>query len=323
MVKDEPHSAEKLALGRERLIMVLTAADNIIERILHARQNKCEIDNWTRLPSAPGFGLSSQEQVSAMFRRVQVAADYFSILSTDMSGWDWTVQGFELAADAQVRAWLCGANPLLKRAMINRAYCLSKSVFVFSDGVMWAQTFSGMQKSGSYNTSSSNSRIRTIASRFVGSLWNIAMGDDCLEIAVPGALDLYPLLGKMVKNPVVCNLPGAPLIDLQFEFCSHMFKDVRNPQDLSSLADGGVSVPGAVPLTWAKTLYRLVHQKVSNEFERGAYLQQFLMEMRDSPPELLDRFREFFSGRGWGPENAIRETSSCSQAEDEVLEESL
>nr|AUQ23139.1 RNA-dependent RNA polymerase [Cereal yellow dwarf virus RPV] len=107
---------------------------------------------------------------------------------------------------------------------------ISNSILCLSDGTMLSQVKPGVQKSGSYNTSSTNSRIRVMAACHCGASWAIAMGDDALE-APDTDLSKYKDLGFKVE------------VSKELEFCSHVFK----------------SPTLAIPVNANKMLYRLIH----------------------------------------------------------------
>lgn len=178
-VKGELHSAEKVEQGRMRLISVLSTIDQLVERVLHSAQNHEEISAWTDIPSKPGMGL---DDASLDALRAEVMS-FNDPVDTDISGWDWGVPGWLMEDDALVRIRLAGCGPgdTYHRLVINRYLCLSLSVMILSDGTVWEQTYRGIQKSGSYCTSSTNSRMRVLLAYMAGATKAIAMGDDCVE----------------------------------------------------------------------------------------------------------------------------------------------
>ncbi|QBF54044.1 P2 [Zucchini aphid-borne yellows virus] len=239
-VKGEPHKQSKLDEGRYRLIMSVSLVDQLVARVLFQNQNKREIALWRAIPSKPGFGLSTDEQVldftESLARQVgtnpaDVVANWSRYLTpTDCSGFDWSVAEWMLLDDMEVRNRLTlDLTPALKRLRSCWVKCIANSVFCLSDGTLLEQTTPGVQKSGSYNTSSSNSRIRVMAAYHAGADWAIAMGDDALE-SNPADLEAYKQLGFKVEKSG------------QLEFCSHIFR-----------------APGlALPVNENKMIYKLV-----------------------------------------------------------------
>jgi len=292
-VKNEPHSAKKLEEGRFRLIMSVSLIDQLCERCLSSEQNGLEIANYHRLPVKPGMGFST-EKIAPIGRSFEAFPE---LVSSDVSGWDWSVSADELRFDARRRVKAAGVamdHPFAK-ALMNRAVCLGRSVIAFSDGVLLAQRRDGVQKSGSYNTSSGNSWIRVAAARFSGAEHVCAMGDDCVddgtdtvkmsllghpikESAVIDASDpswladsrLWPneirsdvlaLLNRFAWKPFDAAL--VPTVD----FCSHWWCKSSEGQWI------------VVYRGWRKTLFRLVCTRNDRESQLG----QFIAEMDYSP----------------------------------------
>jgi len=221
------------------------------------------------------------------------------VIETDMTGWDWTVQAWELDADAEMRISLCrDASNAFARLIRNRVFCLSLSVFSTSSGKLFAQVERGLQKSGSYNTTSTNSRIRALAALLVGSRWVCTMGDDSLEggCGQDGLVDRYAELGHVVKQLSV-RRAGE-----RFEFCSHWF-----------------SQAGVEPSSWPRTFFRLLNQRQSRE----EFVQQFRLVLRNCPN--LGKLLEILQLVGWyQQDDQAREEEDCSgdptggQAEEET-----
>lgn len=251
-VKDEPHSAKKLTSKRWRLIMAISAVDQLLERILSDAQNKSEIAQWQTIPSAPGISLSNDKELRALYDRIKKLPG--TIAEADVTGWDWSVKEWELLLEGELRADLCSATPWLRRIFRNRELAVAKAVYLLPDGRLVDKLDAGVQCSGRYNTSSGNSRLRVALAFFAGAEWAFAMGDDCLEQYQPGAIEIYEKLGHPLK---MYNERTE-----EFEFCSQLF----TPTEVHP-ADG------------TKTLYNLLEQKViTRELE-----DQFKMEMRHHP----------------------------------------
>ncbi|ABV55637.1 P1-P2 fusion protein [Melon aphid-borne yellows virus] len=240
-VKGEPHKQSKLDEGRYRLIMSVSLIDQLVARVLFQNQNKREITLWRAVPSKPGFGLSTDEQVvefmEILSAQVGVAPKELignwqhHLIATDCSGFDWSVSDWLLEDDMEVRNRLTlDINETTKRLRSAWLKCISNSVLSLSDGTLLSQQVPGVQKSGSYNTSSSNSRIRVMAAYHCGAEWAMAMGDDALE-SVGSNLAKYAELGFKVE------------VSSKLEFCSHIFER----EDL------------AIPVNKAKMIYKLIH----------------------------------------------------------------
>nr|BBL52490.1 P1-P2 fusion protein [Persimmon polerovirus] len=239
-VKGEPHKQSKLDEGRYRLIMSISLVDQLVARVLFQNQNKREIALWRAIPSKPGMGLSTDGQVEDFLVSLsellgkdvsEVLSNWHDlILPTDCSGFDWSVSDWMMEDEMEVRNRLTlGCTPLLVRLRKSWLTCILNSVLCLSDGSLIAQRVPGVQKSGSYNTSSSNSRIRVMAAYHCGASWAIAMGDDALE-SRDGDLSKYAEMGFKVE------------VSKQLEFCSHIFQS-------RSLA---------IPVNANKMIYKLI-----------------------------------------------------------------
>ncbi|USV27786.1 P1-P2 fusion protein [Soybean chlorotic leafroll virus] len=240
-VKGEPHKQSKLDEGRYRLIMSVSLVDQLVARVLFQEQNKREIALWRVVPSKPGFGLSTDKQVleftEALANKVGVTPhDLIAnwqdhLVPTDCSGFDWSVADWMLDDDIEVRNRLTkGLTPVTALMRRNWKRCIANSVLCLSDGTLLAQTVPGVQKSGSYNTSSTNSRVRVMCAYHSGATWCVAMGDDALE-SVDSNLEEYKRLGLKVE------------VSAKLEFCSHVF-------ETPSLA---------TPVNVGKMLYKLIY----------------------------------------------------------------
>nr|WIL96153.1 putative RNA-dependent RNA polymerase P1-P2 fusion protein [Carrot enamovirus 1] len=221
-VKGEPHKLAKLAEGRYRLIASVSLVDQLVARMLFQEQNKCELSYYRSIPSQPGLGLSLDEQVEEFVSRLSKIAgapDVESFVSdyerycipTDCSGFDWSVPMWLLEDDMVCRNQLTSfLSPEMEKLRGVWLKCLTNSVFCLSDGTLLSQTLPGLQKSGSYNTSSSNSRMRVLMSLHAGASWCVAMGDDAVE-APNSNLSKYAELGFKCEQAD------------KFDFCSHVF----------------------------------------------------------------------------------------------------
>lgn len=240
-VKGEPHKQSKLDEGRYRLIMSVSLVDQLVARVLFQNQNKREITLWRAIPSKPGFGLSTDGQTKEFVEILakingttpeNITANWQDFLiPTDCSGFDWSVSEWMLEDDMEVRNRLTtDNNDLTIRLRACWLKCIANSVLSLSNGTLLAQRVPGVQKSGSYNTSSTNSRVRVMAAYHAGATWAMAMGDDALE-SRDADLAAYENLGFKVE------------VSGQLEFCSHIF----SKPDL------------AIPVNTNKMIYKLIN----------------------------------------------------------------
>ena len=261
-IKYEPHAMRKSTTKKWRLIMSVSVVDQIIERLLFSNQNSVEIRNHLAIPSQPGMGLAHDEQTDKLWElfrdKVHEAAE------ADVSGFDWSVQDWQLMWDAEARIRLMGAEPsdLVSRVIRNRVRCLIDAVFVTARGKLVQLQISGIQLSGSYNTSATNSRMRWMVAKLVGVKWAYTMGDDCVEQYVPGAEAAYAKYGWTLRMYERCVR--------QVEFCSHIFSDA-----------------GVHPSNVSKTVFRFVERcsRLGEVIPEEAYQLRYLV--RHSPESAL------------------------------------
>lgn len=200
-----------------------------------------EIANWNKIPSKPGMGLSLDSQRKILWDEVAYNHSQHPAAEADISGFDWSVQSWELWADLAIRIKLGGFKGKLKQLAVARFYCFMNSVFQLSDGTLICQGLPGLMKSGSYNTSSTNSRVRCLMAELIGSPWCIAMGDDSVEGYVPDAPNKYRDLGHNCKDYIPCDSTQSGRL-LKFNFCSHE-----------------ISEKSAWLTSWPKTVFRFLY----------------------------------------------------------------
>jgi len=206
-IKNEPHTAKKLERKGYRLISSVSVADQIVSRMLHGKLNTLEIRNFAKLPSQPGMGLEDSD-----FARMAGWITGEPLVSTDISGFDWNVTSWMLEDEAQVRCKLyqLSEGHKARRLILGRARALAHSVFVLSDGTMYAQCVPGLQKSGDYTTSSTNSRIMAMLLAHSGATKMWCMGDDAVSVGT----DESKLRELLEVKEFVVSREG-------FSFCSH------------------------------------------------------------------------------------------------------
>jgi hypothetical protein len=269
-VKNEIHKKSKVESGKVRLISSVSLVDQIIERLLFADQNQAEIRDHFYIPSKPGFGMLEEASVEQIRQHIELMKDIGPLVSTDMSTWDFTMQEWEYAAEFKMRAILNHADSTDDWTSMarHRLLCLSNSIFALSDGRLYSQRMLGVMKSGSYLTSSTNSRVRAFIAFLRGSP-SITMGDDCIEVCrnPQSLIDHYHRLGHHVKE--------VNEVFETFEFCSHQF--------------GKKTI---VPVNWMKTIINFLLKKDFTD----ASIRQLNDELKD-----LNRFlvRDVFDRAGY------------------------
>lgn len=283
-IKNEPHTTKKVAEGRYRLIVNFSLVDQLVERTFNSCLNNAEIEHYQELPSQPGMGLHD-EGLEYLHSRMDVMGDP---ASTDVRGWDWNVKQWMLDLDSAHRAVNTGRYDIslypldLEDQMHWRIGRLTGfCVLVDSDGYVWEQLHREIVKSGSYITSSGNSRMRYVASLEVRRIhlerhgvWSghddhdaITMGDDCVEDldymsdvihACRGAhlTALYASLGITIKE-----IQFFPVL----EFCSYRF-DMLNSVYPYSLVDRSKRLVNFL-LRWPATPAQAVEKLSALAFE--------------------------------------------------------
>lgn len=279
-VKQEPHKTNKIEEGRVRLICSVSIVDNIIAKLLCSLQNNIEIAYNETLPVKPGMGLHDDglralnNSVRKSFREIQPAEG-------DVKGWDWSVQEWDFSMDCDRRVALAGAEGTVFEQLLRaHFYCMSRKVFVLSDGTMHEQQLPGIMPSGWYNTSSSNSSMRCMNHYMLAIELGfppkvIAMGDDSVESNFKGALEAYSRIGKQM------SMFNAVSVD-DFEFCSTHF-------------DGKLGVPVNID----KQLFNLLSNHQCTQAEAQELWLTFQYEMRNLPPDVLKDVLEVVSYSGW------------------------
>lgn len=256
-VKNEPHNRLKASQLRWRLIFSVSVVDQLVEVLLGATQNKREIARWHKIPSKPGMGLTD-EHAEKLVAGVSHLSENGRFASSDISGWDFSVQHHELQYDAEMRIALWeDPDPKAATALRNRMHFMGLSVLVCSDGHVFAQSVGGILKSGSYFTSSTNSRIRVLLARVAGTD-AVAMGDDAIEKPCEGIQERYTSLGRIVKEYRVSD---------EIAFCSHTFGVSRLP----------------VPEDPSKMVYRFVSKTSRTSSQLNEEFHQLLYELRHWP----------------------------------------
>ena len=278
-VKNEPHKRKKLDEGVQRLIFSVSLIDNLIARILHSNQNREEILNWKIIPPSAGLGLDDPGLAAIHEAITQMELRCRGLMSSDVSGWDFSVQSWELEADLQRRVELNNSKGTdWERIASAHLYCMSRKVFVLSDGSMYQQLLPGLMPSGWYLTASTNSNIRAICAYHValeaGEIPAVkTMGDDSVESVIDDPIAAYSRLGHTIK--FVENVTSS-----SFEFCSTRFEN-------------GIGVPVNID----KQLVNLLSYKPQTYAEGLDRYQQFHYELRHYPH--LRQLEDLILKSGW------------------------
>jgi len=265
-IKNEPHKAAKVAVGRLRLIASVSYLDSLVERVLFAWQNKKEIALWDKLPYKPGMG-HHDEGKQELYRYFLKCQSEGSVVTTDISTWDWSVREWLMNAERDYRL-ATGADQGAWATMV-RAYARANNrcIFVSAGGLCFEQVLGGIQKSGSYNTSSGNSHMRYIAAHIAQLRAGIPrtryngcqMGDDAVERGHERLLEEYLDMGFTIRG-VESRPKGV------FSFCSQLY-------------DGDWK---GKPENWHKTIFRFL-VKDPRDKEYPLWREQLQYELRHLP----------------------------------------
>lgn len=273
IIKQAPHSEAKIVDQRWRFLLVLSLADQIVERLAFSRQNKAEIASWRHIPSKPGMGMDD-EDIAYM---QEFVTDCSLNVSSDASMWDCLVFEQALYADARRRV-MCSRDP--PQGWVNIVYNISvisaQKVILLSDGSLYVREVPGAMASGRYVTSSSNSAIRTICDLYVEASapdhrpCSMTMGDDAVSRVSTTKEEYarrFAALGMKLTD-----LKDADGTD--FEFCSHRYTPAgaEHLNPLKSIAavvalGGGdfasiVSRQASLDKEWRSTPNAAVYQKL-------------------------------------------------------------
>lgn len=230
-IKPEPTSHKKLAIKRYRLISAVSVADQIIDHMLFDPLNKNLIEKNHLTPIKIGWTplLGGWKQVPRG-----------ELVATDKSCFDWTVVGWMLQDEFEIRKRLCDnlTEQWVELAQWRYQKLFHEARFITSNGTILQQKFVGVMKSGCVNTISSNSIIQLIIHYRVAVelgmnipfIW--AMGDDVIQQDMDPEyfhrLDRYCILKEKTSH---------------VEFAGFRFKGIR-----------------ADPLYYGKHAFAILHQ---------------------------------------------------------------
>lgn len=244
IVKNEPHSVEKLTEGRVRLVVVTSIADEGVEHAVHGGFDEHMKENADILPSKIGYPFTDDLKATALHDTF-FEPNWKYLVDNDCSGFDFSVSPDWAFAALRIRFAGLKETPnseRCRRIMLNREICALKKVYVLPNGTMIQQLNPGHQESGRKITGTHNSLMRGLLSRSVGCYASIHTGDDSVEAFRGDPQELpsrYAAYGLKVKEVHPCARLGF------VEFCSHAF--------VKSKATGQTL---AVLQTWEKALVR-------------------------------------------------------------------
>jgi hypothetical protein len=237
--------------------MAVSLVDQVIDQMLFGDFNTNMIDLYGQIPCMPGW-----DPVLGGWKVIPSGKVGF-----DVRAWDWTVPGWLLDAELDLRHQLLVGDLDVWSELAHWRYsCLySDPRLMLSNGALFRQRVSGFVKSGAVNTIASNTNMRLLLHNYVSlavgdPLWAyfIAMGDDAYQD--PPSQDYVDYHSSIVelKEPVL------------EEFCSHYFH-------------GG----HVEPLNWGKHLTNMLYSK-------DEHLEQVVasMQLNHTRSVRLPRVRE-------------------------------
>jgi len=248
---------------------------------------KENIDDWSLPTSSACIGAGSADQHLATLAKTW--ASMTDKVDADISGWDWSVQGFDLDIDLELRLDRFDASKALTHICRSHWHVLKYKVFQLADGALYAQTLPGVQPSGRFCTSDTNSRCRAFNALYVGSKLPRTMGDDSVETYVKDAIAKYAALGKTLK--FYSRVDDKDHIS----FCSRQWP---------KLEDGTYS-PNAWLETWVKSVYRLLSFKSEAPADNALRYIQLRYELRHNDPTHMELVDRLITATGWGGENFL------------------
>nr|UHS71501.1 MAG: hypothetical protein 2 [Sobelivirales sp.] len=254
-VKGEPHKIEKIQQGRYRLIANCTLVEEAIKRLLFAEQNDADkADCYNESGSAGGWDWTTDEAASRCFRSLKSWLP--TAATSDVSAWDWSVKEWMFMAELEIRRRLNGASKTSSwyKISYNVYKCFCRSVYILTDGTAYTLEHPGVQKSGDYNTTTTNGRIRNLMAVLVGSEKSKSAGDDNISTYVDDAVAKYAKYGLKVTDYKKVENGRVP-------FCSATFTEDK-----------------AIPDSAMKSLYNLLMSKPSYML-----LDTFRNEFRHAP----------------------------------------
>lgn len=263
--KNEPTKVEKLREGRARNVICGSVIDELIDRLVFGDLNKAQIRHWGDVPSCIGLGFTEEKIAEIHLAMVYLFLEGSAqpLRSSDVKGFEFSIQRWGFRGDwiRRCRALGVPEDHPFAQLMWKRMICIMRSVYVFTDGTMYAQIVDGWQKSGEINTSSTNTAVREIDAYLVGAEAARAAGDDCIETEVENAVEKYAAIGVTIKTYDLAS-PD------RFEFCSHLFRRDGPP----------------IPLNAPKSFFKLCCEEpdeqkirqVISQFQHAPELREFL-----------------------------------------------
>lgn len=219
-IKDELHNLEKTQSGRFRLIFSNPIVLNILERWVFGptlEREKADKAHF-RLPTSVGLVMAGPDRREECFRFKDKTFSFCGNRQahTDVSGWDWSMTSY-LYMLSQAR--YARSSPEFRRLTTNLLHIAMNKTVMFSDGSIYAQESPGIVPSGSFQTGSLNSYLRSLLRYLIDETLSCTMGDDCVESYRSDLVKLYAHYGVRLK------WDGKLASPMDIEFCSKHWRE--------------------------------------------------------------------------------------------------
>lgn len=227
-IKNEPHKMAKIADGRLRIIVSLSIADYLLERMLWHRQLKCEQDSIYKHGNLVGIGFTPEHATRFVESIAQAssATGCYDLWSIDAKAWDWSLVDRASIMEVQLYNRHSGAPVELQQLRFAHQFTVLTHSYALRDGKCYEVGHSyghasGMMTSGRLRTAQMNSTLATAYAYYAGAVKAWAMGDDCLAMS-RGALRRYEELGPKLGDSVRYDIRRDV-----FEFCKHNYSPTQ------------------------------------------------------------------------------------------------
>lgn len=220
MIKNEVLKISK----RPRIIGMTSIVTEIVMRLATDEVSHHEVAMWGSFYSCIGIGFTTEAS--------DMLHDFFGdtpIAKSDVPSFDVSRTEEEAILDNDIHMYQLRI-PIYHRfyrIYYNLTLCTCRSVFVFTDGVMWSQRYPGATKSGCKRTSKGNTESRARRSyavaRSMGKTDNKVRnaGDDAVESHYPNKMEAYHTLGFPLRD--------YEIVVGDIDFCSHYFPKGSRP----------------------------------------------------------------------------------------------
>lgn len=236
-VKQEPHKASKIALGRYRLISAVSMIDTMIDRMLFGPLMKEVLAAAGKTPVMIGW-----VPVLGGYRLVRTLIPGRA-LCIDKSAWDWSVPHWMTRCWLDIVLGLCNGSPPFWEDLVRARFRIlfETAIFRFEDGTRVRQEVPGIMKSGCYLTILLNS----IGQLLIHYIVQHRRGDD--------PLDGQPLC---IGDDTVQNMPND--VEAYVRGIGDLGFTVKEVRIQNWIEFAGFMIDSTTwPVYWQKHLYTL------------------------------------------------------------------